>query len=284
MVKTKEITLMAWNVQDGLSDPARADEIAEKVAEFDPDLAIFSEGAIEGHEVTQSARRLLEKHVGRVYQADYADADDRPDRHRLVAVAKPLLGEPAVVSNFGRNGFYFTPAELPIRIAGLHAYDRDHRDIRLSDDVRRQQIQHVLSRLALGLDDQAIVLGDLEAMHPTDFRARTIRTVAPLLSELPAPQPNEARSVLERIGSVSHRLAQMAMGSPLAELAAARFHPADRHHRPTSAIGPVRVQKDHVLAKRSELSHYQLHEHADVSDHAAVSVQARIFSRRGKTL
>lgn len=281
MVKTREITLLTWNLKDGLSDPERADSLAERIAEIAPDVAIFSEGAAEGHEVNRSARRLLERHVGTVYQADYADFDMRRDRHRLVAAARPEFGEPAVLSNFGRNGFYFTPDKLPVRIAGLHGYDRHHGDVKFSDEARVRQMRHVLSRLALEGDDQAIILGDLNAMYPNHLIPGLLRLATPLFDRLPYKNPDEDQNRRERLGSITQRLGQMAIGGPLRELADAGFYNVDPSRHPTMRLaGPIGVQLDHILARRAELYAVKTHDPHGLIDHHGVSAKAAVFLRK----
>lgn len=284
MVNTREVTLLAWNVKDGLSDPRRADAIAEKVAAVNPDLALFSEGSAGDFGVRSSAKRILESAGGIVYEADYNDFDDRLDKHRLVALAKPDMGAPAVLPNFGRNGFYFSPPSLPVKIAGLHGLDRDQNDVSFSDEARLRQIRHVLQRLELTIDSQAIILGDLSALHPDDIVANIIRAVSPLFEMLPSKNTGEKQSILEHVGSVSQRLGQMAIGSSLAELQAASFYDADRHHHATVKLGMVGVQLDHIMGKRVELVHDHNIKPDGLSGHSAVVAKARIFERPGYEL
>lgn len=282
MVKTRDITVLAWNLRDGLSDPSRAIALAEKIDEVNPDIAIFSEGAREGYRVTRSAKAILERQERRVYEADYMDVDDRRDRHRLVAVAKPDFGEPSVRSVYGRNAFLFTNGVLPLKVAGLHGFDRDQHDVKLSDEARIRQIKHTLARLALGPDSQAIVMGDLNTMYPNGFRATTLRALTPVADLLPYKNPGENQSRLERIGSLSQRLARMATGGPLEVLRDAGFSGSNPHRQSTMQFGPLGVQLDHILGKRVELYGHELVEPSDLTDHYGVKTKANIFIRNGR--
>jgi hypothetical protein len=282
MVKTRDITVLAWNLRDGLSDPSRADALAEKIDEINPDIAIFSEGALEGHRVTRSAKAILERQDRRIYEADYMDIDDRRDRHRLVAVAKPDFGEPSVRPAYGRNAFFFMNGTLPLKVAGLHGFDRDQESVKLSDEARVRQIKHTIARLALGPDSQAIVMGDLNSMYPNGFRATMLRAAMPVTDLLPYKNPGEDQSRMERLGSLSQRLARMATGGSLEVLREAGFSGSNPHRQGTMQVGPLSVQLDHILGRRVELYGHELVEPDDLTDHYGIKTKANIFLRNGR--
>ena len=271
---------MAWNLQDGLSDPSRADALAEKIAGINPDIAVFSEGAVEGQRIVPSAMKLLQAHVGRVYATDYLDIDARADRHRLVAVAKPSFGEPDVLTTYGRNSFFFMNGKHPLKVAGLHGFDRDQRDVELSDEARVRQVRHALFRLALSADSQAIVVGDLNSMYADSLRAMMLRSASPLFNLLPSKNPGETQSRLERIGSVSQRLGQMAIGGPLELLREAGFSDSNFHRQATMQVGPLGVQLDHILGRRVELFGHERIDPEGLSDHFGIMTKANMFVRK----
>lgn len=210
---------------------------------------------------------------------DYDDDDGRVDRHRLIAVAKPNIGEPAVRSCFGRNAFIFDPDSLNVKIAGLHGYDRDYADVSLSDRLRTQQIGRAIDYLTPG-DTQAILLGDINSMHPEVFNARLLRALTPLAMKLPSGQPGEIQTKLMRAGSIAQRLTQMAVGGPITELESRGFRSSDPSNETTMPIGPIGIQLDHIMGRNIEMRAHEVHNFHPLSDHYAVSATAEASRRQ----
>lgn len=264
-----ELQVYSWNVSDGLGDPARAALIAEKMAEDNPDIAIFCEGVREGHSIDPAAARILTD-VGALHSKPYADTDGRRDRHDLVAVARKDFGKPEIVNILGRNVMIFPDAE-GFTVAGFHGFDRYGLWPDDPEEARKRQVRTIVGQRALNQGGPAILLADLNAMHKSDPIAKNLRRIRPLVGLLPSQDPGIPQNKLERLGSLAKRLCSMAEGGVLQELYQQGFYDADRFYQPTMQKGPVSVQLDHVMLRAAEARAFAVHSHDGLSDHSPIS-------------
>lgn len=271
---TKEVQgrILAWNVKNGLEgDGALA--IADTIAEQEPTIVILTEAATEPDRVSPRARRALTDIAGGFAEIPYDDADKRADTHTLVVLSRPEHGPVETVRLHGRNGALLRP-DTKLSVLGFHGYDRKARnpgDPKPSrwdhETMRYTQTQSALARV--GTYD-ALIAGDLNTMPRRSLVARLLRAAAPFVYRLPAGEPNQPQSKVERIGSLTQRASAMAIGRSLERFEG--FEDVDPDGRTTASIGPIRAQLDHILARGANLrtSSFEVIPADGLSDHDAV--------------
>ena len=269
MTIVSELTVYVWNVKDGLGDPTRAASIAEKVAQVNPDIAIFPEGTKEHQSVMPEAARILTD-VGALHVRPYDDIDGRRDRHSLVALARPEFGKPEIDKGLGRSTMVFAEAE-GFTVAGMHGFDRHGSWPDDPEEARKRQMRVLLGREAFRRGGPAIIMGDLNTMHKGDPIARKLQLVKPLADRLPSQDPGMVQTRLERLGSLAQRLCSMAAGDMLLDIRRDGFYDADSFHQPTMNQGPLAVQLDHILLREAGARIFTVHPHDGLSDHHAIS-------------
>jgi len=262
-----ELRVMAWNVQDGLAKPEKAEAIAEKIYGIQPDITILSEGTPEGAPVVPAARRILEE-LGIVHVRPYNDIDGRRDKHNLVAVAKPEYGQPAISQPLGRTAMVF-PEANGFAVAGLHGFDR-YRDDQDAEYARERQLAMII-RQALKDAGPAIILGDLNAMYAGAKQAGMLKVAGKVAERFTPGEPGCEQSRFERVVSLTRRLGSMATGDALHMARREGFIDADLDHQPTMPKGPIGVQLDHILVRQGSVRSFNLHPHEGMSDHHAIS-------------
>lgn len=96
--------VVSWNVKDGLADEARAEAIANLVAEQEPSVVVLCEAAPRPWSILPQAVKIFSKAVGPLFEVSYRDTDGRRDTHSLVMLVRPDLGEPMGISLGRRTG------------------------------------------------------------------------------------------------------------------------------------------------------------------------------------
>lgn len=262
---SKEVEIVSWNLLDHLNDPL----VQHEIINGEPDLGIFPEATAEDVPLEKSTLVTFRNAGYNVFEQKYDDTDGRADRHRLVAIAKPEhIADVSSVSLAGRNVFLFNLAN-GAQFMGGHWDDRtEARRMRMTTEALQW----------LGRD--AIVAGDLNAMHRRGVTTSLLRAARPVANMLPAsdPVPGQKTPRLQRAGSVGQRLTQMASGTTLRAFTNAGFQDADPRKQPTMKKGPIAVQLDHILY-RGNVSVVHPTEASDsqgLSDHLKIQARLRI--------
>jgi len=261
-----------WNVCDGLDDPNRAEQIAQYLAFSDPDIAVIPEALASGKQVHLAAARVLEANNLHLHTVDYGDhSSPRKDKHQLAVVYRPwaLEKEPTARYFLGRATLLLS-TNLGYDLAAVHGFDRHFCWKNDPEEARVRQFGLVVSSLS----EKAVVAGDFNAMHGDDRVARVLRAFAPVVQYLPSVDPGESCSKLERLGSLSQRLAAMANGRAMQFMLGSGFGDADPKHNHTMAKGPVRVQLDHIMHRSAAgVSGFEVLKHHGLSDHNMVQAK-----------
>lgn len=262
-----EIRVMTWNVQDGLAKPDKAEAIAEKIHEIDPDITVLTEGTPEKGPIIPEARKILEG-LGIVHVRPYNDPDERLDRHTLVAVARAEFGEPIISRPMHRVAMTFPDAN-GFAVAGLHGFDR-RKGNQDAENARRRQLSALIGSRAMQNAGPAIILGDLNAMHANAPQGKMLKTVGEIARKFTPSEPGREQSQFRRGVSIAARLGSMATGDTLLMALREGFVDADLSRQPTVRKGPVAVQLDHILVRQAGVRSFNVYPHEGLSDHDAI--------------
>lgn len=262
---TTDLEIVSWNLRDQINDPA----LQRSVLDVAPDIAVFPEARSEDTALEQATWQRFENAGYTVYDHAYQDDDGRKDRHALVVAVKPELVRVAnSVRLVSRSAIRLT-LHGGVDFMGVHLDDR-HEGRRLG--------QAAMAIRYLG--ESAMVAGDFNAMYPDVGQARLLRTVRPFAKLLPAkdPVPGEKTPKLQRLGSLSQRLTDMASGTTMELFRHADFRDADPTHSPTMKKGPIAAQLDHILYRGdTAVSESTVVEDADgLSDHKRIRAVLRL--------
>lgn len=263
-----EIRVMAWNVRDGLAEPNKAEAIAEKIYEVDPDIAILTEGIPEKISIIPEAQEILEE-LGAIHVRPYSDPDKRLDRHSLVAVARAEFGKPIISRPMHRVAMTFPDANGFV-VAGLHGFDRRNGN-QDAENARWRQLASLIGSRAMQNVGPAIILGDLNAMHARAPQRDVLKTVGKLARKFTPGEPGHEQSRLKRGVSLAMQLGSMATGDALHMTRREGFIDADLDRQPTMRKGPIAVQLDHILVRQAIVRSFAIHPHEGLSDHDAIS-------------
>jgi hypothetical protein len=264
------VEVMAWNVLGAFSDESRAKGILQAIQEQRPGTAVFSEAYREDKDhLLDNVLEELDRNGYTTVYGLYEDDDGRQDRHGIIGIVRNEImanDKPQIISLGSRNAVRMpllhsaANAERVVDFFGVHLDDR-------SEQRRLAQAERLIA--VAKFSGQAVIGGDLNAMHRTDSLARALRMVHPVAKRMPTvePRPDFRPPKLKRIGSLASRLTDMATGTTLQQLESAGFEDADRSHQPTK--GPFNL--DHILVKGLVASGYHAHAKTPLSDHRAIS-------------
>lgn len=282
----QSLKVATWNIRDGLSggqdtSPEDMQAVVERIKTLEADIITLPEGfhadARTGDDqkaeiLADASSRLLDAGYD-AHRVLYNDADGRKDRHGFALLTRLRGTENAVraIELGSRTVLGQHIGALALDIVGVHLDDR--REL-----TRMEQTKALLAQL--DAENHNVVMGDFNAMHRTDSKARILRLMRPFARALPVVDPGETApnlAKLRRVGSLSSRLTDMANGSTMNRFRAADYIDVDEQHQPTR--GPV--QLDHILtnfhsknnaAAYLDIGDYQVHEVTSVeSDHRPVS-------------
>jgi endonuclease/exonuclease/phosphatase (EEP) superfamily protein YafD len=259
----RNLQIVSWNVLDSINDP----EVHKAIIDTGLDIGVFPEAAKEDEGVNGYTSRAFANAGYNVYSQSYLDDDGRKDRHALAVVAKPeLVHFVKSLQLAGRTAIRVTMPE-GTEFIGTHLDDRT--------ETRRLRQAQTIARSA-GVT--AIIAGDLNATYRNGFQPTLVRMTRPLAHALPARDPGQKMSKLERIGSLSQRLTDMVSGTTMGHFSEMGFTDADPSHAATMRLGPVAVQLDHILY-RGDISVVQstiVEDAAGLSDHSRIRATLRV--------
>ena len=191
--EVSDVKLLAWNICDGFSDMQRAEGIVNIIEDQQPDVAFFSEAYKEGDE--EHLEAVLDRFRILGYAAlheYYNDDDGRRDRHGLLAISR--VGGLAVQRMRSRNGAHIVAHDeetgSSINIYGVHLDDRRERGRLWQTHTLREQIENTESK------NENIIMGDFNAMHGDDSRARLFRRLKSIWELVPSVEPGTPKKVM----------------------------------------------------------------------------------------
>jgi len=249
------LKILAQNALDAFSEPDRIDEFVALVARHKPDVAVFPEAYDADRQTTVPAvvKRFTELGY-QVTNGDYADADERTDRHGFMVLTRQELVVPKrpaqLVCVAGRNmaeAWVQDPVtKQAVHFIGVHMNDRS--------EVMRQAELDELLHLA-DVTKPTVIAGDFNALHRQDARGVVVQSARFIdrlvrLRLVPAPEPVTTAHPKKNVGfygSLAKRLTDMATGKTMKRLLAAGFTDADSLHSPTFPARKPLVQLDHVM-------------------------------------
>lgn len=263
---------LAWNVENNLGNPKRAGEILGLVAQHHPDIAFFSE-ATDGRDVVSSAAQIADVLGYWSVQPEYRDPDGRKDTHRYYMMGNPeVFKAPQVVTAAGRGALVAATKDSQASFVGVHAYDRDQFGKNRHDALRLHQMRELVSCVQPLPAESLVIGGDLNSMSPRTLRAQALSLLGPLAYRMPAKNPGEIQTKLERIGSLANRLTHMALGSSIAYLQGEGFTDANTELRGTKWLGPLGVDLDHFLGRNVQFGNFSVFPSRGLSDHDGIVV------------
>jgi len=259
---SKELTVMSWNLLDGINSL----EVQNEILSTEPDIAVLPEAAREQDGIEASTIRRFNNAGYDLYERPYADDDDRKDRHRLAIVVKPehVVGVDAVRIS-GRTALL---ARLVggVDLAALHLDDRTEKN-------RLRQAEQAIAQLG----KTALAIGDTNALYGDTFQSRLLRMSAPFANLLPSIEPGiQNPPKVRRLGSLSQRMTAFAIGTTMQAFTEAEFRDASEDGAATMIKGPIALQLDRVMYRGdfSVVKPTQVDDAGGLSDHKRI--QARL--------
>jgi endonuclease/exonuclease/phosphatase family metal-dependent hydrolase len=273
------VDVMTWNLRDAFSrEEVSTQAVQDQIFAIGPEIVVLPEARSEGITLDDSVIAAFKSHGYNTYQSNYEDQDSRKDRHGLMVVAKSeLVKDSRVVPLAGRNAIQLL-LQHNVDFLGLHLVDRTPTGDNISVGGEIQRLRQTTAALKI-LGGRAIAAGDFNAMFGSSLLARSLRAAKPLVRLLPStePKPGVAYGKLERLGSLSQRLSDMATGKTLVAWEEAGFIDADKGHKPTMAKGPLAFQLDHIFARGVLLSgNARVHPNHGLSDHKILTATIKI--------
>ncbi len=245
----------SWNLAHGLSDAKRSAKIIGGLIKLDADIVFLPEAFDKNGPIDNFD--LANKLGYKILITEYEDATAHTAEKQYIIVLSRIAASLEVVRLNTRNALSasFQLDGKNVTITGVHFDDR-------SEDARIGMVNAFLD--SSGQDTASVLIGDLNAMHGGDLRARILSS--PVARRLATEiSSNRARSL-------ATRLTDMASGGVMKTLEQAGMKDADLHHRPTMLMGGLAVvQLDHLMYDDGlRVTSFQTHK-LKGSDHRAIS-------------
>lgn len=179
-MSAENLKIAAWNIEDGLSSEARSHAVVDRIMSLDVDIMVLPEafGDEVSHEDTiRVAETELEDAGYRMHVTPYHDSDERPDEHWFAALVRDSVEVNVTTMLLGtRHTLSMQLKEIPLTITGVHLDDRQ-------ELTRQQQAVHLAEQHSETQPN--LLLGDFNAMHRDDNRARVLRAASFMANHLP---------------------------------------------------------------------------------------------------
>lgn len=248
-MSAQSIKIASWNIEDALSRETRVDAVVKHIIALDADIVMlpeaFNKDEHHDNDTIYSAEAKLEDAGYNVDVTPYFDADERKDTHWFAALTRGSICKNVVRLRLdSRDTLSARLAELPLTITGVHLDDR-------TEVIRHRQAISLAEQHAS--DQPNILMGDFNAMHRRDRRARVLHAAGLVANHLPVVDPGEEapnHPRLRRIGSLSSRLVAMADGGTMASLENIYGY-KDIDPGLHATRGPVQI--DHILTNFAKM-------------------------------
>jgi len=300
--------IAAWNIKDALSDDARnensqktrAQMVVESLTINHPpyDAVVLSEAyhAEDRAKAVPWLKELSRSGNYTVFAVDEERFDDRPDAHGVALLVKKelLVRDPTFIPLAGRYALRATLrdsiSQQPYHLFGYHGNDKN-------EELREADARRLGDYLPLEggqLVEPTVLAGDLNAMEGSSATAVALKGLRPFARLLPAeaPDPNNPPRTfvqkVKRVGSLTQRSTEMAIGRTMALYQSYGFKNADKNMIPTISERGLSLKLDHILTSR----HFVYKDHfvhlpnaaeqrgiyTPASDHRAISALLRVES------
>lgn len=251
------VTALWWNVADSLSEAGKAGRIFNRIARFNPTVAVFTEACpsdAEDMSVMERAERGFQKLGYQTLRTSNADRDDelyginRTDTHDILAITK--RGDLEVVGLGPRNGIFMT-TEDPVtkRVLSGVVYHGDDRTI----VTRRASAETAVSMLtdSARVSDPwlTFVMGGINSDYAQAAQVRTMsRVLDPIAKRLPYEEPKRHANPFSpaRWGNITRRIRDMTSDDVLSVFTDAGFEVPDRRRATFPSRLPV-LALEHVV-------------------------------------
>lgn len=273
------VRVAGYNVCAALSEEARAAYAVEDIKQLDSDIVVLPEAA-KNYRICDGVTQELEGEGYTILQYDYNDIyepyDTRP------ALSFLLLSRLAVDSQVYETGIRRYAAlgvtetdKDPLTMVAVHLDDR-------SESGRLQMVQDVQDNPDINLSSHSAMVGDYNALHSRDIKARMYRSK--VFGGVARVMPHQ------RIGYAGERLHEMGLGKTMDNLVEqAGLEDADPWHRSTMLLGRTAVlgQMDRIMYSRHDTLARDFTRHIDsrrraarVSDHIPISATIHLDDSR----
>lgn len=270
------LKVASHNLADALSNAEKIPAFLDSVKSLNPDVLVMPEAYAEDkitylENVEESLGRGRYSFVHTLNQ----DSDGRQDRHGTAVLYKTSLDvrKAVAIRLATRNALQLHIADdesdQVVNLIGAHLDDR-HEASRLS--------QVGVALAGVSTMHPSIFVGDLNAMNKRDRKRLVPRLAYPFARLLPAkdPVPGEKITKLERLGSLSQRLGEMALGTTIELFISAGMEEVG-HYEPTMMLkGRPLFNLDHILSSRMDAANFQVDTVGGLSDHCRISADMRV--------
>jgi endonuclease/exonuclease/phosphatase family metal-dependent hydrolase len=272
------LKILSWNIEGRLTSFSRRgrgtpEHILAEIKRHNADVAVLPE-ASDGDDVSDETIRAIELMGYEIHTVYYDDKGARFDAAEANPTLKLLSRRP--VTNVRRLRYgnvrnalvvdIIDEEKITYRFFCIHLDDR-------SEANRQMQVKEIVGHITAS-PYPVVVMGDFNAMHASDMKARLLRSGLFRAITRTVSHP--------RAKDMLRRLSEMASGETLRRLEAETDVIAvDNHHRPTSTpklrgmtwLPSVRlIQIDHIyLAPTIESKNFKIARDGG-SDHRALSV------------
>lgn len=158
-----------------------------------------------------------------------------------------------------------------VNIIGAHLDDRH-------EATRLEQAKVAIAGINPNLP--SVFAGDCNSMNKRDWKRFVPLVFGKFIApHLPVKDPGEETSKLERIGSLTRRLGEMAIGDTVELFLEARLHEAGRYER-TMMFGRLPLfNLDHMFVSRMDANFAKPDKVGGLSDHCRISADLSVCPR-----
>lgn len=271
-----EIHVGTWNALNAFESP-RIDEAIEIVKKMDADVLSVNE-LIEPSANTDNLEEIQTRMKELGYKGTIAPYSPFADvrSFQLLSLWSRQTDSTIETATFSqRHGFKTIVAELDLSIYGVHFDDR-------SETERQSAAGTVLADYHDADLNEAVVMGDFNAMHKSDPKSRLPRSLGRVIGGIDVDNYYDASRKIQRFSGRLIRICRMADGGTLSQFTSSGFSDADPRFRATTRRGPVGFQLDHILASAGVvLENFSLHlavsrkSGAPLSDHNPITASVK---------
>lgn len=251
------INIVSYTVRDAFGDFNRGPDVRDHILDQDPTAAFFAE-AYNAHEpgaIDDITEDFVAAGYGVIHVPQELVDTDRPDAHGAMLIAKdevlaglravPLAGRYALLAEM-----YDPETDTDYDVFGLHANDKG--ESWRNDDVDALGDYFPVSPDG-GFATPTIVTTQGGIISRAGLMPGLLRAAGPVVRHLPASEPGAEPSTnpilrrLERFGSVSQRLSDVAIGAAYETLEGYGLDNADPTMHPTLKQAGISLKFGHIL-------------------------------------
>lgn len=270
------LIVSSHNLADALSDAEKIPVFLDSVDQQRPDILVLPEAYGED-KITYLANveKALEREHYSFLHVLNNDADDRKDRHGTAVIYRSthdvLKAEAVRLATRNALQLHMRDPETGrvVNVIGAHLDDR-HEANRL--------VQAKAAIEGINPNLPSVFAGDCNSMNKRDWKR-----FAPLLfgkfiaPHLPVKEPGEKASKLERVGSLTQRLGEMATGDTVELFLDAGMREAGHYERTMMARGIPLFNLDHMFVTQMDVDFAGPDKVGGLSDHCRISADLSVY-------